>query len=274
MPEHRVLIVEDERSWQENFQEAIQGLGYAVQIASTFVEADSVLGRRHFHLVLIDLRLGERTQELEGMKLLEKIAGMSEGSSTIIISGYADATIATEALKRYDAFYVLEKDRIDSTRFIELVKEGVSQAEERYRRLFSSALDFLSGEQDVHTWASEILRAILGTERRLELRDLDRLRGLLNQLLVGLYPLLPSRLGETVRTQAEAGTVQARYWSKGLGEPILIAFGSNSGIARQVEDVDRLDALALQRQVIEDGELAGAVFVLNDAAFEEFSGAA
>lgn len=132
MHEYRVLIVDDDSSWQENFKETVESIGFVARISGSYEDANAVLDRQHFHLVLVDLRLSEELQELAGMRLVEKVAELDEGTSTIIVSGYADATLATAALKQYGAFFVIEKEKIDVDQFIRLVQDAVSQAAEQY----------------------------------------------------------------------------------------------------------------------------------------------
>ena len=158
MQEYRVLIVDDDVSWQENLKETVESIDFVARVAGDFEEANAELDRRHFHLALVDLRLNEGSPEPVGMKLVQKVSQLDEGTSVIIISGYADATIATEALKRYDAFYVLEKEKTDVDQFVAVAKDAVSVASERYRDKFSSAIDFLRGDQDTHSWAALVCR--------------------------------------------------------------------------------------------------------------------
>jgi ActR/RegA family two-component response regulator len=276
MPEPRVLIVEDDPSWQENFVEALAELNYALQVSATYEDADATLDRQHFHLVLIDLRLTEGTQEPEGMRLLQKVADQAAGTRTIIISGFADATIATQALKKYDAFYVIEKGKIDPHEFVELAKSAVAEADEQYRRTFSSAMEFLSGDQDVHTWAAEILQVILGTERTLSLRDLNQLRDLLNELLGDLHPLLHHRSDKQVQIDRAAGVVRARFWSKALGAPIVLKFGHRRQIDPTGEKAQRATDLQVEHGAVYGertcavGDLVGMISIPSEMPFEEF----
>jgi ActR/RegA family two-component response regulator len=274
---HRVLIVDDDPSWQENFKETVEQLGCVAQLAGNFRGADSRLNRQHFHLVLVDLRLQEGAEDLQGMRLVEKVARLDEGTSTIIISGYADATIATEALKRFDAFYVIEKDRVDPRQFVELVHAAVSQADERYQARFASAMDFLSAGQDVHSWAAEVLSALVGENRTLGLNDLNQLRDLLNVLLDGLFPLLHHRLDLRVLVDRASGVVRGRYWSKALGEAIELKLGSRELVERGIVDAEELAELAAEggtpRREREHtvGDLGGIVYRLGDASFYDFA---
>jgi ActR/RegA family two-component response regulator len=292
MLEHRVFVVDDDPSWQDVFREGIEDLNYTeikgkrkgrerytAQVASSYEEADAKLDRQHFHLALVDLRLQGGAEELKGMKLVRKIAELDEGTSTIIVSGYADATIATEALKKWKAFYLIEKEKLDAKHLTELVQGAVSLAEERYRTRFASAIDFLRRNQDINSWVAEILRAILqavSKKRTSELRDFFHLRDLLNELLADLYPLLYHRLDEGVIIDSDVGVVSCRCWSKALGKPILVKFGMWELANREVKDVDKAAEMLVQggfvsrERVHRVADLGGIVYVLADIPFEDF----
>lgn len=288
MLQHRVFIVEDDPSWQDIFRESIEDLNYAevegerkkgeryiVQVASSYEEADAKLDRQHFHLALIDLRLQEDAEELEGIKLVQKIAELDEGTSTIIVSGYADATIATELLKRWNAFYVIEKEKLDAKQFAKLAKGAVSQAKNQYRTKFESAIDFLRGNQDIFPWVAKVLQAVLPTDRISD-DDHRQLRNLLNELLADLYPLLHHRMDKGAIIDSEAGVVSARCWSKALGVPILVRFGRRELIDREVEDIDTRPEALVQRvftQIKRDqivADFRGIVYVPAYPPFDDF----
>ncbi len=91
MLDDRILIVDDDPSWQELLAETIEGLGvYDVRVAGSYAEADALLDRQHFHLAFVDLRLREDARELEGKQIARKIVDQDEGTSIVIATGHAD----------------------------------------------------------------------------------------------------------------------------------------------------------------------------------------
>jgi ActR/RegA family two-component response regulator len=272
MHEYRVLIVDDDISWQENFKETVESIGFLARICGSYKDANAILDRQFFHLLLVDLRLDAELRDLAGMKLVEKVTGLDEGTRTIIVSGYADATLATAALKQYGAYYLIEKAKIDIDQFTRLVQEAVLEADEAYRSKYSSAIDFLRGDQDTHAWAAGVLQAIWGEDRILGLRDLDEMRDLLNGLLEGLFPLLRHKAEKSGIVDEEKRLVSTRCWSKGLGEPILIRFGRRQLAERDREDGESRSGVARRIRTHITGDLGGIVDTLTEAEFEDFEG--
>jgi ActR/RegA family two-component response regulator len=272
MYEYRVLIVDDDVSWQENFKETVESIGFFARICGSYEDANAILDRQHFHLLLVDLRLDAELRDLVGMRLVEKVAESDEGTRTIIVSGYADATLATAALKQYGAYYLIEKEKIDIDQFTRLVQAAVLEADEAYRTKYSSAIDFLRGDQDTHAWAAGVLQAIWGEERILGLRDLDEMRDLLNGLLEGLFPLLRHKAGKSGIVDDQNGLVYARCWSKGLGEPILVRFGRRELVERDGGDGESRFGVARRIRTHIVGDLGGVVDTLTEPVFQDFEG--
>lgn len=272
MHEYRVLIVDDDISWQENFKETVESIGFLARICGSYEDADAILDRQHFHLLLVDLRLDAELRDLAGMRLVEKVAKSDEGTRTIIVSGYADATLATAALKQYGAYYLIEKAKIDIDQFARLVQEAALEADEAYRTKYSSAIDFLRGDQDTHAWAAEVLQAIWGEDRILGLHDLDEMRDLLNGLLAGLFPLLRHKAEKSGIVDEQKGLAYARCWSKGLGEPILIRFGRRQLVDWDEGGEESRSGLARRVRTYIAGDLGGVVDTLTEPVFQDFEG--
>jgi ActR/RegA family two-component response regulator len=283
MQEYRMLIVDDDLSWQSNFQEIVESLNtapvdgdqYIAWVAGSYHEAEDQLNRRHFHLALIDLRLRSETKELEGKKLVQKIKELNEGTNTIVITGYADPTITTELLKQLDAFYLFEKGK-PLTSLVEQIKNAIWQAQDEYQVRFNSAMDFLRGSQDIHSWAAEALQALLGSSRVSRIDDLGNLRKLLDNLLENLYPLLYHREDGGAIIDSKGGMVCARCWSKALSGPVYIKFAQQDRLNPEMGDADTNSIASVQRvftkivrtQTVE--EFSGVVYAPIQPPFEEF----
>lgn len=278
MPKHRVLIVEDDSSWQGIFRDTIMELNdVEIEVASSYEEADERLVKMHFHLALIDLRLSKDTEELKGTKLAQKIAELNEGTNTIIVSGYADPTITVKALKRWKASFLIEKgEKFDPGLLRKEVQGALSEASKQYRLRYSSAMDFLRGDQDLHSWASRVLRAILGSDKASTAEDLAHLRDLLNQLLKDLHPLLYHRADKGSIIDNEKGVASARCWSKARGEAVLVRFGKQGVIDRELEEARTRSESLAQRAFTQIertptvADLGGIVYVPAYPQFEDF----
>ena len=125
MMAHRILIVDDDPSWQELLSESIQeaGLGpHRLQVASSRAEAEALLDRQHFHLAFVDLRLREEARELEGKQIVRKIVAQDEGTTVVIVTGHADVETALTALKEWKVLDFVLKDAWDPEKVIQIAR--------------------------------------------------------------------------------------------------------------------------------------------------------
>ncbi len=271
MLEHRILVVDDDPSWQELLNESIQeaGLGpYTLRVAGSYAEASALLDRQHFHLAFVDLRLREEARDLEGKLIAGKIAGQNEGASVVIATGHADVETALTALREWQVLDFVLKDAWDPDKVAHLVRVGIPAARERYRLRYESAVDFLRGAEGILPWTVKILQ---GVAAHTDVPRPDRrLSDLLNELLDDLYPLLPSRTAAGVVLDPAAGTATARFWSKALGAPIIVRFGRSAAIAQAAENLGQ-EFARVARTVTDDVlGIQGIVCAPAVPSFEDF----
>lgn len=225
----RILVIDDDPSWQELLTESILASDAApaghttLCVAGSYEEADALLDRQHFHLAFVDLRLREDQRELEGKRLAQKIVGLDEGTSVVIATGHADVSTAITALREWSVLDFVLKDEWDPGKVAHLVQTGLAQARLVYRSKYESSLDLLRGKQDIYGWTAAMLD-LLAPANEVDRPD-RRLADLLNRLLDELYPLLPLK-GETgMKVEAATRLATARFWSKALGSPVAICLG-------------------------------------------------
>ncbi|MFW6052299.1 MAG: sigma-54-dependent transcriptional regulator [Desulfosalsimonas sp.] len=90
----KLLIVDDELSMREFLEIMLGREGYAVKSAETGRQANSMLDEESFDLVLCDIRLGDIT----GLDVLRKAKSVNPDTVLIMISAYATAENAVEAM--------------------------------------------------------------------------------------------------------------------------------------------------------------------------------
>lgn len=270
MFEDRILVVDDDLSWQALLLESIEGISRpglppcAPRVVGSYAEADALLDRQHFHLAFVDLRLREEARELEGKKLVQKIVELDEGTSVVIATGHADVSTAITALKEWKVLDFILKDAWDPGKVAHLVKIGIPLARERYRLRFESAIECLRGEQSIYAWVARVLEAVSaerdasGAERRLG--------DFLNGLMEGLYPVLPHRQDQGARIDAASRVVSARFWSKALGRAIEVRFGARQAIDGATEALEPILRTAADEALGIVGVVAGPAA----PSFEEY----
>ena len=99
-----ILVIDDESSVTDALDLLLRDHDYEVNTASTAAEAETLLARRWFNLVFLDLRLPDG----DGIRLLEHIKQTAPETEVVMMTAHGSLDIAIEAIKR-GAFYYLEK---------------------------------------------------------------------------------------------------------------------------------------------------------------------
>ncbi len=89
----KVLAVDDEPLIRMSLRIALAREGYDVDTASSGVEAMSLLDRRHFDVVLLDLRL----PDVSGMEVLRYARRLHPGVKVLLVTASTNAPNAVEA---------------------------------------------------------------------------------------------------------------------------------------------------------------------------------
>lgn len=104
-PEFRILVVDDEKEYQDVYKMILEDEGYSVDTASSGTEALSILGKNSYNLVLADLIM----EGMNGITLLKQIKEKYKDTEVIIVTGYGSIESAIEAIKS-GAFSYFIKD--------------------------------------------------------------------------------------------------------------------------------------------------------------------
>jgi two-component system response regulator HydG len=99
-----ILVVDDENTITSALELLLRDDGYDIDISSSVAEAQSLLARRWFDLVFLDLRLPDG----DGIGLLEHIKDTAPETEVILMTAHGSLDVTIEAIKR-GAFYYLEK---------------------------------------------------------------------------------------------------------------------------------------------------------------------
>ncbi len=233
MIQNRILVIDDDPSWQELLAESVEMAHAApagelsLQIARSYAEANSLLDRQHFHLAFVDLRLKEDERELTGKRIAAKIAGLDEGTCTVIVTGHADVGTAITALREWNVLDFILKDEWSPEKVAHLVRVGLAQARLSYRSKYESSIDLLRGRQDIYSWLASILN-LFAPANEVDRPD-RRLADFLNRLLEGLHPLLPSAQAPGLQLDAARRIATTCFWSKALGSPVSLVMSRTRG---------------------------------------------
>ncbi len=99
---HKILVVDDERSMRELLEILLLKHGYDVQCAESGSEALNKIQAEPFDLVITDIRM----QPVNGLEVLKQCKAISPRTIVMMISAYASAELAVEAMNEgaYDYF--------------------------------------------------------------------------------------------------------------------------------------------------------------------------
>jgi len=110
----RVLIVDDELSIREFLEILLVDEGYRVTTAGSGVEALKKINDEDFHLIISDIQM----PKLSGIEVLKKVKEVSPATEVIMITAYASAESAIEALKCGAYDYIIKPFKIDEIKLI------------------------------------------------------------------------------------------------------------------------------------------------------------
>jgi two-component system response regulator PilR (NtrC family) len=135
----RLLIVDDERSMQEFLEILFRREGYEVATAAGVAEALVQLENDEFDLVITDVSMPERS----GLELLHAVREHAPETLVIMITAYASAETAVEAMKEGAYDYVTKPFKVDEIRLVvekALEKKLLSSENRRLRGELRSQL--------------------------------------------------------------------------------------------------------------------------------------
>lgn len=110
----RILIVDDEQSMREWLTIALSQDGFEVESAASGEEGLKVLDRTPVDLALVDLRM----PGMDGLQTLSRIRQANEAVSVVIMTAYATAETAVQALKEGAYDYIIKPFKVDELRHL------------------------------------------------------------------------------------------------------------------------------------------------------------
>lgn len=91
----KILVVDDEKSMREFLEIMLTKEGYGVSLAASGEEAFEILEQEKFDLVVTDIRM----RDIDGIAVLRKAKELSPETMVVMISAFASAETAVDAMK-------------------------------------------------------------------------------------------------------------------------------------------------------------------------------
>jgi len=131
MSSYKILIADDEENIRSALQEALEGHGYELLTAASGAEAFDRIKTDHYHLVLLDLILGDQNS----MPVLRHIKKVSPTTEVVIITAYGTVETAVEALREGAYDYITKPIQLKRLRsYVQRILRA-TQLEEENKRL-------------------------------------------------------------------------------------------------------------------------------------------
>ncbi|WP_018608915.1 sigma-54-dependent transcriptional regulator [Uliginosibacterium gangwonense] len=127
MPEHYILIVDDEPHMRRVLEIMLHQAGHQVHVAGNGLEALKILRTHAIDLVITDMRM----PEMDGLELLVRMREDGMETPVIIITAHGSVESAVEAMKQGASDYLLRPFDIDA---LELVIARVLNTKEVARQ--------------------------------------------------------------------------------------------------------------------------------------------
>jgi ActR/RegA family two-component response regulator len=234
-----VLIVDDDSDWRMRIRELI-GNEFSMDEADSFKEAMLHIQERFYYCAVVDKSLVPHDANDEGgMRVLEALAKLGEGTKGLMLTAYGNVASTRVALKDWKATDYLEKEALTSADSTIVVRDQIAgmiaDAKSDYARHYGSGIDqLIAGFTDPKSksvWEDEVIMSIgqRGGQRALA--------EFLDQLLESVPPLIPYHPGEPMKIDRTSAAVAGEYWSKGLGESILVKFGRTAEIEATLQSL-------------------------------------
>jgi CheY-like chemotaxis protein len=239
--------------------------GYRVWTAGRLPEALDLLDRHFFHVAIVDIRLvDDQPGNQDGIEVVKRISQADEGTRAIIITAFGTIKMARDAFKEYEVSEFMEKQTHDQARFCQVVEQAVEEARGQImdRRGRGPGLrDLIRGVSP-----QEIQEALASG-------GLEELDALFKRLLYDFHPLLSDRQeARLIEREGKPAMVEACYWSRMSGQPILVRFGRRQDVEKEVMEFDKHpQELRAQLKVKTSVHFGGIVYQALDLPWERFA---
>jgi ActR/RegA family two-component response regulator len=273
-----LLIVEDDVEWRDAYNRTAAKSGaFRVRIAEDLRSAKTLIDEIQFAVAFIDIGLDVNDDKnVDGLRVMEKIRSVDEATSIVVVTGRSGRDvmpITKDALRRYNAVDIVAKPETAPGEIHKLLLSGLEEFEKRLEAA-PAGHESLRGDMEQSFWDDEMLRV---TRAKGGVPDFYRF---IDRLLGSFTPLIPGRAGVALRSDAATQLVHGAYWSRAIGQAIVVCFGADDKLAEPVGAAKTAKVLLEKYPV---GEilaehsahgLSGVVFALCEASRDQFASSA
>jgi len=142
---------------------------------------------------------------------------------------------------------------------------------EKHLRTHPSGRESLRGDKEQRFWDDEMLRVTHAKG------GAPGFYSFIDRLLAPYIPLIPSEAGAGVHSDSATHLVHGVYWSRAVGQGIVVCFGPEDKLAEPVSKA-KAGQILLDRyrvgEILEEHSahgLSGVVFALNETSRDRFA---
>ena len=261
----KVIIVEDEATWRKLYHKVLEKEGYQVWTSGRLPEALDLLDRHFFHVAVVDIRLvDDQPGNQDGIEVVKRIAQADEGTGAIIITAFGTIQMTRDAFKEYEVFEFMEKQTHDQAKFCQVVGQA---AEEARSQVMSRKVRGLGLRDLMKGFSPQEIQEALASG------GLEELDALFQGLLYDFHPLLPDREeARLIEREGKPAMVETCYWSRILGQPILVRFGWRQEAEAEVREFDEHPQESWAKLKVRTSDhFGGIVYQTSDLPWERFA---
>jgi two-component system, OmpR family, phosphate regulon sensor histidine kinase PhoR len=247
MDRDRILIVDDEPDIALILKLQLEDAGYLTVRARDGVEALEAVGREHFALILLDIKM----PRMDGLEVLGRIGG--EKMAVVMMTAHGSEDIAVDAMKKGALDYISKP--FETEDMLQKVKRaiGIDKTRKENARLRSQLDEERRKMEAVLQGMADLLLAV-DTEGRI----ITASRQASTVLCAGGCSLMGMMLEEVLKAEVAGGELPSRTVLR-TGEPCLdVEYTMLAGS----RDIPVLSSAAPLRNSV--GELVGSVEIIRD----------
>src|SRR5512138_1160159 len=157
MASGRVLVVDDERFFQELFREVLSGAGHLPRTAGSAEEALQLLADEHFDLLLTDVVM----PGIDGVALVKEAKRRDPDVEAVAVTGHDDVRLAVQAMKAGCADFLTKP--VDREELVAVAERALGRVRLRreHSQLAAENLD-LARSQALYRQGLQILATLDG----------------------------------------------------------------------------------------------------------------
>ncbi|HXO30093.1 MAG TPA: response regulator [Thermoanaerobaculia bacterium] len=212
----KVLAIDDELTWRENFRLWIPTTVAEVHVAATPREAVNSLRRQHYDVVLLDLAMTKDSANRDNRDVQEYLSTRFEGTLYIIISATIRKAEVRDSVIRKNAFNVIFKPEADPDTVVEALLAAFEAIGDSTTRFIAEAKQKLIGGL---AFESELIRA-------LQTKGAPGFSRLMDSVLRRVAPVARHRFRPQLAIVDQV--VLGILWSRQLGRAISLTLAHES----------------------------------------------